>query len=44
MMINGVFLGINMMFGQLCICYVLVERSFTKLLITTNKKHIYLQF
>ena len=43
MMINGVFLCIKM-FGQLCICYVLVERSFTKLLITTNKKHIYLQF
>ena len=40
MMINGFFLCINMMFGQ----YVLVERSFTKLLITTNKKHIYLQF
>ena len=38
------FVRINMMFGQLCICYVLVERSFTKLLITTNKKHIYLQF
>ena len=37
MMINGVFLCINMMFGQLCICYVLIERSFTKLLITTNK-------
>ena len=38
------FLYINMMFGQLCICYVLVKRSFTKLLMTTNEKRIYLQF
>ena len=30
------FLYINIMFGQLCICYVLVVRSFTKLLITTT--------
>ena len=38
------FLYINMMFGQLCIYYVLVKRFFTKLLMTTNEKRIYLQF